>query len=96
MSLNIEEDEYSLPVEVFAEVNGPVVPPTREEFRALCDRFKTEKEICQAVKRGDWGRNYLRNGMICGVVGVVILLAAWHFTRRKRDENRRRSAPKGA
>jgi hypothetical protein len=44
---------YVIPVDEFAEVElQGVRVPTREEFRALCDRAKTRKAILEALARG--------------------------------------------
>lgn len=46
---------YLISVDEFAEVEVPHLrPPNREEFRALCDRYRTKAEIVQALARGAW------------------------------------------
>jgi hypothetical protein len=39
----------SLPTEQFVEVESSDVPPTREELRALCDRYRTADAIRAAL-----------------------------------------------
>ncbi len=43
--------EYWVPVEQFVEVQVDGEPLNREEFRALCDRHKTEKRIREALPK---------------------------------------------
>ena len=44
----------SLPAEQFVEVESSDVPPTRDELRALCDRYRTADAIraALAARRG--------------------------------------------
>jgi len=38
-----------IPVEVFAEANGPYKPYTRQEFRELCDKCSNVREITALI-----------------------------------------------
>ncbi len=79
---------YLLPVQVFTEANGPVEPPTRAEFRALCDRHKNQKAIVRAMAghgRYPWWKLGVAAGVVIAVVAFLLLVR-----KLARDRGRRR------
>ncbi|MFN0195428.1 MAG: hypothetical protein ACKVT0_01680 [Planctomycetaceae bacterium] len=51
----LEQAIHLIAVDEFAEVEVPTTePPTREEFRKLCDKYKTKDKIIKALSRGEW------------------------------------------
>jgi hypothetical protein len=54
LNVNYSSQTYSILVPVFAEVVVPgETPYTREEFRALCDKYKTKEKIIKALEKGE-------------------------------------------
>jgi hypothetical protein len=77
--------EYFLPVEVFAEAEGPANPMTREEFRALCDRLGSKEAIIRAVEgRGGSARGLALFAAAAVVLALGCLLLVRHVRRRAR------------
>ena len=51
----LESANWTIAVDEFLEVEVPaLVPPTREQFRRLCDQFRTKAEIRKALQGGTW------------------------------------------
>ncbi len=68
--------EFYLPVEVFAEATGPATPFTREEFRALCDKYKSKDAIVRAIENRD-AYIRLQKPVIYVIIFVVVLLGVF-------------------
>jgi hypothetical protein len=51
----LEPADWTIAVDDFLEVEVPtLVPPTREQFRRLCDQYRTKAEIRKALQNGNW------------------------------------------
>jgi hypothetical protein len=79
--------EYVIPVQVFAEVTLGPEPLTREEFRDICDRGETEKEIIKALRKASGDGHGLLPIVAVGAA-IIIMLVIVMRTRA----SRRRSA----
>lgn len=67
---------YTILVPVFTEVITPGSEPlTREEFRTVCDRYKTRKEIIKALEEGE-GINPDGTTTLFGVSGRIWIFSA--------------------
>jgi hypothetical protein len=62
-----------IPVYVFAELTMGSEPPTREEFRAICDQGATEQEIIAALTKGRG--NPLRGIILAAGAAIAVVLA---------------------
>jgi energy-coupling factor transporter ATP-binding protein EcfA2 len=81
-----EPKEYVIPVQVFAEVTLGPKPLTREEFRKICDRYRTKDEILSALSRGSWQKGGIAPTLI--LIAIVLLLltlsVGYVIVRRRR------------
>ena len=51
----LESANWTIAVDEYLEVEVPaLVPPTREQFRRLCDQYRTKAEIRKALQGGTW------------------------------------------
>lgn len=76
--------EYVIPVQVFAEVTLGSTPPTREEFRALCDKCSSKEQVLSALKAGFGPRPRTQAFLvIAGLAIAAFILWKW-VSRRTR------------
>ncbi|MDD5090927.1 MAG: hypothetical protein PHQ23_08425 [Candidatus Wallbacteria bacterium] len=73
--------DYVIPVEVFAEVTMGPEPLTREQFRTICDRYRTKDEIVAALS----GRMVIPFRWIVYPAFLLALpgIVFWWWRRRK-------------
>ncbi len=77
---------YLLPVQIFAEANGPLTPLTRTEFRALCDKHKTQEKILLALEKHSSTPPWYWIGFVLFGLMVALFLYAHIALRRKQKE----------
>jgi hypothetical protein len=76
--------EYFIPVLVFAEVTMGPKPLTRDEFRSICDKYKTKKDIVKALELGSRSGSSFLFLLPAGVavLGVLLFFLAVHTHKR--------------
>ncbi|HAV43210.1 TPA: hypothetical protein DCX15_04270, partial [bacterium] len=73
--------EYVIPVQVFAEVTMGPKPLTREEFRRICDRYKTKDKILKALMGVSGDQNGSPLPLILGTFILILMLIIFIIRR---------------
>jgi hypothetical protein len=96
-----ESKDYTILVPVFSEVTTPgKVPLNRDEFRTICDKYRTKEEIIRALQKGEGRNSYLKNNLIwgfsnvwffsaLGVILVVVLIVIILIVRNRRRRDKK-------
>ncbi len=77
---------YLVPVQIFAEANGPLTPLTRTEFRALCDKHKTQEKILFALEKQSSTPPWHWIGFVLFGLMVAFFLYGYIALRRKQKQ----------
>lgn len=86
-----QPSDYIIPVHVFSEVTLGPEPLTRDEFRRICDSYKTKNEIIEALVGPSPKLNKLL--LIFGLAAVVLIATSfvvWRFATRRQANIQRR------
>lgn len=81
VALSFQQRAYSIPVEVFAELDGPLKPYTRAEFRALCDTYKSQSAIALAFKEGRRGGGNWTLIVVAASAAALVLVLVMRIRR---------------
>jgi len=82
LNVSYSSQTYSILVPVFAEVVVPgETPYTREEFRALCDKYQTKEKIVKALEKGEGLSSNptdspLEGGFFRGLPGWLVIVVS--------------------
>ena len=81
--------DFIIPVHIFQEITLGPEPLTRDEFRGICDAYKTKDEIIEALvgpspKRNTW---VILFGFAAAVF-IATCFVTWRYTKKPKSNQR--------